>query len=668
MEIKKFEITKIMHQINEIIVPYYQRKYCWDLNDVETLILDIYNNSLNEYFVGSLIFKNQNGKKVIIDGQQRITTFWLIWKYLSLHLKDEHERKILEKDLKNISFYFAFLDEGNILQKILEEYESKQQQFSHDEMKSNYFSNMRHISKVIQENNLNVNELYIQLKKVIFVKIDVEQEVDEHLLFSQINSTGKMLNAWDLVKNFIFSKMGKIKQEDIEKMLEELSVISFEQAEENEELLREFIAYITYKKVNKNNLVIYKEFTYLLKNEFNNNIVDLYNSFYEFSLYFNYIKKGNLYNDLGDENDFLILKDSFNTYATLLIYIVKLNSSIQNNQIHLTTENKRNIKKLILILEGYKVRREFCGLNEKTITRKIPLIVKDLKNNTSDIDCSNKLFNALRDENKNSSFEWIMPSKEIFIRKYNELNIPIYKKSKKFTKAFLIKINNYNAMGTKIVFDNVWIEHIMPQKIYKWKEKGFNIEKDIYDEYLHTIGNLTILNQNLNSDISNDIFTFKKSKIYKHDQFLINKYFDVIDYWDEFKIKERAKYILNNYILKIWDFSEYEKFDYSNKMEQELNLKTFDKNKTHFKKVFLNYEKIRQIIISYLIYNKSYEIIEKEILSISVNGWITQSIIDAINIDKMQKGKLNQHQVNELILEKDNLIHAFLDYMKNSID
>lgn len=70
-------------------VPNYQRRYAWNLMQRETLIKDIYDHYKTEekiidsYFCGSLIFEYSNSKYLFIaDGQQRLTTFIIILKSL----------------------------------------------------------------------------------------------------------------------------------------------------------------------------------------------------------------------------------------------------------------------------------------------------------------------------------------------------------------------------------------------------------------------------------------------------------------------------------------------------------------------------------------------------------------------------------------------------------
>lgn len=66
-------------------IPSYQRPYCWGKREIEQLLNDFQENIDEEiYFIGNIIsLKRDENCYDIIDGQQRLTTLWIICKYLS---------------------------------------------------------------------------------------------------------------------------------------------------------------------------------------------------------------------------------------------------------------------------------------------------------------------------------------------------------------------------------------------------------------------------------------------------------------------------------------------------------------------------------------------------------------------------------------------------------
>lgn len=65
------------------VIPMYQRGFAWEYDEIQTLILDIAGNDLDEYFLGSLIVyrrKVEGGciEYEVVDGQQRLTALYLL--------------------------------------------------------------------------------------------------------------------------------------------------------------------------------------------------------------------------------------------------------------------------------------------------------------------------------------------------------------------------------------------------------------------------------------------------------------------------------------------------------------------------------------------------------------------------------------------------------------
>ena len=65
------------------VIPRYQREFVWTEKEVTRLLRDIYESysvdNYSEYFIGStVVCKNESGLYDIIDGQQRLTTMFII--------------------------------------------------------------------------------------------------------------------------------------------------------------------------------------------------------------------------------------------------------------------------------------------------------------------------------------------------------------------------------------------------------------------------------------------------------------------------------------------------------------------------------------------------------------------------------------------------------------
>ena len=86
------------------IVPLYQRGYAWEEKHIVQLIDDIMDiPSEGQYYIGSLIVHRRNDSFEVIDGQQRLTTLFLLLK--SLGEIQDREQVALRFDCRDKSNY-----------------------------------------------------------------------------------------------------------------------------------------------------------------------------------------------------------------------------------------------------------------------------------------------------------------------------------------------------------------------------------------------------------------------------------------------------------------------------------------------------------------------------------------------------------------------------------
>lgn len=66
-------------------VPIYQRNYAWEETQIEQLIRDVedaQSDDRAEYFLGNLVVMKRGNVYEVVDGQQRLTTLYLILSHL----------------------------------------------------------------------------------------------------------------------------------------------------------------------------------------------------------------------------------------------------------------------------------------------------------------------------------------------------------------------------------------------------------------------------------------------------------------------------------------------------------------------------------------------------------------------------------------------------------
>lgn len=147
-------------------IPEYQRIYCWDEEQVITLLDDIINIKTSSYYLGNVILHINNGKLDIVDGQQRLVTLAIV-----LH-KLNYNKEIGLLDCK---------------------YESSEAQ-------SNIFRNARVIDNYLKTHNREALKGNIEKLSFGVLTIDSQHLDLAFTFFNNTNSRGKPLTDYDLLK------------------------------------------------------------------------------------------------------------------------------------------------------------------------------------------------------------------------------------------------------------------------------------------------------------------------------------------------------------------------------------------------------------------------------------------------------------------------------------
>lgn len=78
-------------------VPIYQRNYAWEEDEITALIQDVYDaylkskngGSKNNYYIGTLVSYHKGDQVYeVIDGQQRLTTIYLVLSALDVQMQN----------------------------------------------------------------------------------------------------------------------------------------------------------------------------------------------------------------------------------------------------------------------------------------------------------------------------------------------------------------------------------------------------------------------------------------------------------------------------------------------------------------------------------------------------------------------------------------------------
>lgn len=193
----------IFDQNAQYVIPRYQRAYAWEYDEIVQLIEDIYDATSvdSNYYIGTLIvYKTKDDPETyeVIDGQQRLTTLYLLLSYLRSKKKLDIEafKKALSFDCRKRSNYTL-----QNIEKVL-----KNSSVLEDErLEQSILNGLDVIRQKFEGENLNERDFYERLKKVIIYRIEVPKHTDLNKYFEIMNTRGEQLEQSDILKARLMS-------------------------------------------------------------------------------------------------------------------------------------------------------------------------------------------------------------------------------------------------------------------------------------------------------------------------------------------------------------------------------------------------------------------------------------------------------------------------------
>lgn len=582
------EDTSIFH------VPPFQRAYTWKSSNINDLWNSMVENE-EGYFIGNMVWLENGGDYMIIDGQQRMFTISLIlialrnmWKSLDetnpnpkkseyinnwvnditedIFFKDISSYPSKEKlrltpakeNLRNVFEYIAYNSNKEI--KKLKEIEGKVL----DDNQKVFIRNYKHINNLIS-NELETGDYFEKLAEIstkvqslYIIPIICASDVDAYKIFEGLNATGVGLSVVDLVKNAVmYSVQDEAYKSQIENTWENLENL-FETT--NISLFNKFLRHhwiATESYINNSQLFdAIKESK--LKNKTVAEIIsytkDLSNSSKIYVGFRINDKRDYLKEELKKKGlkefeieEILDLYDRFTYLRNEQVYEVLL--SVTNKFIKSEKFTFKQYAKFVQNLWSFIFRTSVLSVNPSDYEKQfanICILIKNFRSNDYNkilLKQTEFLANIVQGVDIDASFKGKFLDNEFIIYQDNGDNRLI-----NYILRTIIQADN-----PAIKIAEPTIEHILPKEPSKW-----NMDRNEISDYVNKIGNLTCLNEKLNKRASNLGIQEKCEKVFNKSEFPINQ--SIKDYIEMYKtdpisaINGRAK-IYAERANSIWKIS-----------------------------------------------------------------------------------------------------------------
>ncbi len=522
-------------------IPVYQRNYEWSKEQCTKLFEDILTAHKKDqyHFTGSVVFAPLKTEKkieyfIVIDGQQRLTTIYILIKALIDSAESEKEKESLLSALYNIDKFQQYdIDESSKLK--LKPVKSDNQQLmllmdgKLDEMdkSSGIYRNYNLFCELIgqamaEDEDIGVSNIYDGLEHLTCATIRLDDEDNAQEIFERINSTGVPLSLADKIRNFVL--MTDLDQERLyeEYWLKAENLVGYDR------LTAFFLDFLNIKvdgfPKEDEAYEVFKDI-FDKKRYTNESILQEILHYAEF--YHTFTHGSDKYSKAV--NEYLGGLNKLNQ-TTVYLFLYRVFDDYENQVI-----DQDELARVLRFLLNYSIRRIIFEVSSNSLRG----LYKTLYN---------RVF--IREENKKHYYDAIVSffqqltsrdaliSEEDFATalKYNNL----YRKNA-LCKYLLSAIENQGK--EQLYTGNLTIEHIMPQNqnmSTAWQVMLGDDWQTVKDKYLHTLGNLTLTAYN--SELGDKPFAEKKEKLADVHTKVVTLYADVKDrdVWNAEAIEVRA--------------------------------------------------------------------------------------------------------------------------------
>ncbi|MDY0134155.1 MAG: DUF262 domain-containing protein [Atribacterota bacterium] len=536
------------------IVPDYQREYVWTDKEVHQLLDDINEKidtgSSSEYFIGTVLVSptEQKNHYEVIDGQQRLTTFFLLLCALKHLFEGEPQRQVISGLIS--TSYTGSDGETRTSLKLEPRYENAAEVIT---KLVELDAEPQTVRAGIQaagiasfgslENLLNAyNTLYRYLKdnyddvpklkkywgylatNVVFIQISTD--VSSALkIFETINERGVGLNPMDLLKNLLFTQ---VKQEQFTQLKNEWKKITKPLEKGKEKPLR-FLRYFLMAnyviKNDRSDSVVREDEIYdWFIDKQNAALCDYANKPFEFirKVIFSVDHYLAFSNGLGNDGKPSLVMDSIKSLvggAFSLHYVLLLAAA---------NLPKPLFDHFVAQLESFLFYYIFTKTPTKDLERNFSQWADELRVLADIVDPTQQkmqlnafIVDRFDTNMKGKSQELNDALKRLTLYSMQQYRIRYF--LARLTQQVDMAFSGLKVRGSLEPFTKLEIEHILPNSptaelLVNWDDENPGIA---YDDYKNRLGNLTLLEKPINIVAGNDFYTAKKAEYSKSSNYLM---------------------------------------------------------------------------------------------------------------------------------------------------
>jgi uncharacterized protein with ParB-like and HNH nuclease domain len=544
MKASETKLQKIIEGTSQYVVPLFQRTYSWTQKEWGTLwddLMDLCEEAEpRNHFIGSIVTMPTRSvpegvaKYLLIDGQQRLTTLFILLAILRDHAKDqgnlaeEIQKTLLTNPYKQGLDTFKLLPtqaDRDSFKEIIQGQSDGPVGGQIDKARSYFEKQLRNAS------NINLEKLKsVIVGNLVLVSIVLDSDDNPHLIFESLNAKGRALSQADLIRNYFFMRIHVDRQESLygdywKPMLDELG-------DSLTECIRHFL-------MKEGEVVKQGDVYFALKEHADkqlrseNEVVGYLAEVARFAKY--YAKLLDPAKEQSIPIRERIARLNRIEVTTAYPFLLSVYDDFVNGRI-----TQDDFAGILDVLENFMIRRWVCSVPTYGLNKVFPPLY-----------AQSKRFGTLLDGVKDVLSGKNYPRDDEFHDRL--VNTRLYASGERATKTKLIleRLENHALHHEPVSSDKLTVEHVMPQTLTDaWRAHIGDDAETVYEQFLHTLGNLTLTGYNV--IMSNNSFA-EKQRILADSHVELNKYFEGIKTWDRDAIGARAEHLAIIALL-VWPY------------------------------------------------------------------------------------------------------------------
>lgn len=559
---KQYLTDLIEGKLTRFVIPVYQRNYDWKPENCGRLfddLVEVAKTGRKEHFFGSIVSQTPRGTRVVIDGQQRITTVFLLLAAIRAQLKagaitaddkelaeDIEDYYLLDKKHKKEQKLRLKLvkSDSEAFKAILDEKEDEYIQGSNVTQNFLYFC-----GRLAGMDDVSVDDLYEAIKSLCVIDIKLDEADDAQLIFESLNSTGLDLSEADKIRNYVLMNLDQERQESYYEDF--WNKIELNTDYEVSEYIRFYLA----ARQGKTPAIkrVYPAFRAYANKNFHDpeggvleiKTRDLLEELLRYSKHY----RSSAHPDTGSTDiDAALRAIRLFDASVTLPYVLNLLEYRAQGRI-----DDDSVAAVLRTIDSYLFRRWVCGVPANALNKIFETLhgdaLKGVGDGASYVEVAKYLITHKGGTGRypeDNEFLYALNTRDFY--RIGNRKFYLYDKLENGNSLERLKVVEGLESGSFSV------EHVMPQTLSaQWKKALGDDWERIHEEWLHKMANLTLTAYN--SDYSNRLFEQKRDMEdgFKESGFRMNQWIAQQDVWGEAQMKEREKMLEEQFLL-LWPY------------------------------------------------------------------------------------------------------------------